>query len=324
MRETELHDGRRALEVSALCLGTMMFGTTVDRATSFAILDRFVEAGGTFLDTANCYAFWAPDGSGGESEELLGEWLRRRGKRDDVRIATKLGAGPADPSRPYDAHNREGLAPEVVHEEVAGSLRRLGVDCVDLLYAHADDRSTPLRQTLQALAPHVADGSVGMLGASNYTAWRLALAQHIADRAGLPRFGAVQLRHTFLDPCPLRGAVTDEIQLPVTADLRDLVGADGRIGVLGYSPLLGGAYTRRDRALPEAYDHPGSPPRMRVLHDVAAELGVTPNQLVLAWMLHGDPPVLPVVGVSSVAQLDECLGALDVELDVPTLARLDG
>lgn len=323
MRHERFDDGERTLEVSELTLGTMMFGTTVDRATSFAILDRFAEAGGTLIDTANCYAFWAPGGTGEESERIVGEWLRSRGNRDEVRIATKLGAAPGDPSRPYGPHNREGLGPDVVTREVAGSLDRLGVDHIDLLYAHADDRATDLAVSMKSLGALVADGTVGMLGASNYTAWRLALAQDLAERAGSARFGVVQLRHTFLHPRPLVSPVTDELQLPVTPEVLDLARADGRLSILGYSPLIGGTYVRNGSAVPEVYDHPGTPSRMRTLREVAHARGVTANQLALAWMLAGDPPVLPVLGVSSVAQLDDCLGALEVDLDDATRARLD-
>lgn len=323
MRRIELRDGTRSRSASALTLGTMMFGTTIDRETAFAVLDRYIEAGGTFLDTANCYAFWADGGTGEESERLLGEWLRSRGVRDEVTIATKVGAGPGDPSQPYDAHNREGLSREVIRRELTGSLRRLGVDHVDLLYAHADDRHTPLEETMAAFGDHVTSGEVGLLGASNYTAWRFALAQQVAEAAGSPRFAALQLRHTYLDPRPLRGRVIDEIQLPITAEVRDLAVADGGLALLGYSPLLAGAYSRDDRPVPEIYDHPGTPPRLRTLREVAAELDVSANQVVLAHMLASDPPIAPVVGVSSVAQLEDCLGALDVKLDADTLARLD-
>jgi aryl-alcohol dehydrogenase-like predicted oxidoreductase len=323
MHRRLLEDGPRRLTVSELCLGTMMFGTTIDQRTAFEILDRYLEAGGTFLDTANCYAFWADGGTGAESETLLGEWLRSGNHRDQVVIASKLGAGPGDPSRPYDAANREGLSPTVIEGEVATSLRRLGTDHLDLLYAHADDRSTPLDETLAALDRQVEAGNVGMLAASNYTTWRLALARGRAHQQGYARFAAAQLRHTYLDPRPQRRPLTEEIQLPLTAELRDYATAEGDLTLLAYSPLLGGAYTRSDRPLPEVYDHPGSTNRLRELSEVATDLGATANQVVLAWMLASDPPILPVIGVSSVSQLNECLEALDLDIDDETLARLD-
>jgi aryl-alcohol dehydrogenase-like predicted oxidoreductase len=308
---------------SELVLGTMMFGTTVDRRTSFAILDRFVEAGGMTLDTANCYAFWADGGDGSESETLVGEWLQTAGLRDRVTLATKLGAGPADPARPYDAQNREGLSARVIERGVATSLRRLGTDRIDLLYAHADDRTTPLDETIAALDAQVASDTVGMLAASNYTTWRLAMARERARQQGRARFAAVQLRHTYLDPRPQRGPLTDEIQLPITPELRDYASAEGDLALLAYSPLLGGAYTRDDRPMPAVYDHPATPSRLQRLRDVAPERGATPNQVVLAWMLASRPRILPVIGVSTTSQLDECIEALDLELDQATMTCLD-
>lgn len=323
MRLHTIQDGERAREVSAMCLGTMYFGTTIDVETSYAILDAYLEAGGTFLDTANCYSFWAPGGVGGESEEVLGQWLVDRGVRDRMTIATKVGAGPARPDEPYDAHNREGLGPFTIARELEGSLRRLGVEHVDLLYAHAEDRRTPLAATLGAFDETVSRGQVGMIAASNHTAWRLAVARETSAHLGCAKYAAAQQRHTHLDPRPLRGILEDEIQLPITDDLIDYARAEGDLTLLGFSPLISGAYTREDRPIPDAYDHRGTPHRLEVLTDVAAELGVTPNQLVLARMLHGEPPILPIIGVSSVAQLEESLGALDIELDDTVIKRLD-
>lgn len=323
MRQHLLTAGGRSLPVSALCLGTMYFGTKVDEETSFAILDRYVAAGGTFLDTANCYAFWADGGTGAESEELLGRWLRSRDLRDQVTVATKVGAAPADPAAPYGAHNREGLGRRQIREQAGQSLRRLGVDRIDLYYAHADDRRTPVEETLGAFGELVADGTVDLLGASNHTSWRLALARDVARREGLPGYAAIQQRHSYLEARRLRVPPPDAIQLPVTAELLDYARAEPDLTVLAYSPLLLGAYTRPEVPLPEDYDTPAAPARLRVLREVAAELGATPNQVVLAWLLAGDPPVLPVIGVSSVAQLDECLGAVDLKLDPDLRQRLD-
>lgn len=312
-----------SLHVSELCLGTMYFGTRIDEATSFAILDRFVEAGGNFLDTANCYCFWTDGGHGGESEALIGRWLRSRGLRDRVVIASKVGAAPRDPSRPYSAHNREGLSAAVVQTEAAGSLRRLGVDRLDLYYTHVDDRATSFRQTLQALGRLVSDGDVRAVAASNHPTWRLALARDQARQAGLPLFRAVQMRHSYLEARHMRTPAADATQFPVTPELLDYAAADGDLTVLGYSSLLSGAYARANVPLPPDYDTPGADRRLAVLHEVARTLGATPNQLVLAWMLRGAVPVLPVLGVSSVAQLDEALGASALALDAATMQRLN-
>jgi aryl-alcohol dehydrogenase-like predicted oxidoreductase len=325
MRHHLLRDGRTELSVSAICLGTMYFGTTISEETSYALLDRYVAAGGNFLDTANCYAFWAEGANpvGGESEALLGRWLRSRGLAGVVRVASKVGAGPARPDEPYDAHNREGLSRRVVLEQARASRERLGVERIDLYYAHADDRSTPLEETLGAFGELVDEGTVGMVAASNYAAWRLALARDVADRNGLPRYAAIQQRHTYLEPRPIRTPYPDAIQLPVTDDLTDYAAAHPDLTVLAYSPLLNGAYTRADRPLHPYYDHPGSPSRLAVLNEVAKELGATVNQVVLAWLLGGERPILPVIGVSTIAQLDECLESVDLVLDPATRERLD-
>ena len=323
MQQRTLNEGDQARDVSVLCLGTMYFGTTIDERTSRAILDRFVEAGGNFIDTANTYSFWVEGGRGGESERVLGRWLADRGNRDDLVVATKLGAAPRHTDRPYDAHNREGLTAETIESEAHGSLRRLGTDHIDLLYAHADDRETRLEETTDAFARLIRSGAVGLAAASNHTSWRLALARRIAEERGNPRYVAIQQRHSYLEARHLRQHPPDALQLPITPELLDYARSTVDLTVLGYSVLLSGAYTRPDRPLPEDYDTAGAPERLATLNKVAAELDATPNQVVLAWLLGGDPPIIPVLGVSSVAQLDECLGAVDLHVDDELRARLD-
>ncbi|MGI5128271.1 aldo/keto reductase [Pseudonocardia sp. CA-107938] len=314
-----LSDGGAGLEVSALCLGTMYFGTTVDEERAFAVLDRFVEAGGTFLDTANTYSFWVPGGTGVESEELLGRWLASRRIRDEVVIATKVGALPDPPGAAWPEH-AEGLSYEVVRSQAEASMRRLGTDRLDVYYAHIEDRRTPLADTVATFASLVQDGLVRVVGCSNHAAWRVAAAREIAAATGQPAFSCVQQRHTYLRSRP--GA--DFGANPhISDELLDLAREQPDLTVLAYSALLSGAYTRADRPLPEQYDHEGSRHRLAVLAQVADELGATPNQVVLAWLLRGDPPVLPVLGASSVEQLDESLGALELTLDDEHLRRLD-
>ncbi|NKE55908.1 aldo/keto reductase [Lentzea sp. PSKA42] len=297
----------------------MYFGTTVDERQAFAVLDRFVEAGGTFIDTANTYSFWVPGGTGVESEELLGRWLASRRVRDQVVLATKVGALPDPPGAAWPEH-AEGLSREVVRAQAAASMRRLGVDHLDVYYAHIEDRRTPLHDTVATFASLVTDGLVRATGCSNHAAWRVAAAREIAKASGLPGFSCVQQRHTYLRPRP--GA--DFGANPhVSDEMLDYARAEPDLTVLGYSVLLSGAYTRADRPLPEQYDHDDSRRRLAVLADVAAELGATRNQVVLAWLMGGDPPVLPVLGVSSVSQLDECLDALDLVLDDEQRQRLD-
>jgi aryl-alcohol dehydrogenase-like predicted oxidoreductase len=323
VQQRTLTDGGITRDVSTLCLGTMYFGTTVHEQTAFAILDRYVDAGGNFVDTANCYTFWVDGGAGGESEQVLGRWLRSRGNRDDLVIATKIGAGPREPDRPYDASNREGLSAEVIEDEAHASLKRMGLDHVDLLYAHADDRQTRLEETTDAFGRLVEAGDAGLVAASNHTTWRLALARRIAEERGMPRYAAIQQRHSYLEARHLREHPPDAVQLPITPELLDYARSTVDLAVLGYSVLLSGAYTRPDRPLPEDYDTAGAPARLAMLDKVAAELDATPNQVVLAWMMGGDPPIIPLLGVSSVEQLDECLGAADLHIDQELRDRLD-
>ncbi|MDX2644618.1 aldo/keto reductase [Streptomyces sp. PA03-1a] len=313
-------------KVSTLCLGALPFGTTVDEETSFAILDRFTEAGGTFVDTANNYACWVDGATGDESELLLGRWLRSRRAREHVVLATKVGARPdlTRGTRWIDDEgglgNAEGLAGHVVRAGLRESLRRLGTDRVDLHYAHVEDPRVPLEETVGAFAGLVADGTVGTPGVSNHATRRIAEARRIAAERGLPGYQVVQQRHTYLRPRP---QARFGIQRHADAELLDHVRTQPDLTLLGYSTLVHGAYTRDDKAVPGQYRHGGTERRLRVLREVARQAGATPNQVVLAWLLGGDVPVLPVLGVSSVAQLDELLAAADLDLEPELRARLD-
>jgi aryl-alcohol dehydrogenase-like predicted oxidoreductase len=316
--------GEAELEVSQLCLGTMFFGTDVEEDEAFRILDRYAEAGGNLLDTANCYAFWAEGGTGSESEALIGRWLADRGMAGRMRVATKVGSSPARPDEPYHGGNREGLSAKRIREQFDLSRERLGVDRVDLYYAHADDRATDQVETVEAFAELVAEGSVGALAASNHTTWRLDRARAIAAARGLPSYRAIQQRHTYLYPRPLTIPAPESIQLPATDELLDYVATEG-LTLFAYSPLSGGAFDREDRRPPGGpvdYDHGGSQERIATLRRIAGELGVKPGQLALAWLIARGPNVVPVLGVSSVAQLDEALGALAIEIDESTMAQL--
>ena len=315
MRHAELA-GAGGPRVSALCLGALPFGTTVDETTAYEILDCFVEAGGTFIDTSNNYACWVEGATGYESELLLGRWLADRKNRDQVVLATKVGARPS-PERPAE---REGLGARTVRAGIEGSLRRLGTDYVDLYYAHIADPGTPLEETVPAFSALVAEGRARMLGCSNHTADLLRRERNLAADEGLVPYRVIQQRHTYLRPRP--GAEFG-VQEYVTDDLIDYVAGQADMSLLAYSILLNGAYTRPNRPFPEQYDRPEAAQRLAVLREVAAEVGAPPNQVVLSWLLHGDPPVMPIIGVSSVEQLRECLAAVDLNLDPELRKRLD-
>ncbi|MEN3360892.1 MAG: hypothetical protein V7637_4874 [Mycobacteriales bacterium] len=316
-------------EVSVLSLGAMMFGTTVDEPTAFAILDRYVEAGGTFIDTSNNYAYWVNRTQGGESEELLGRWRRASSIGGEVVIATKLGARPvragisfAEASNPSGV---EGTPPKVIRDAAERSRDRLGVDKLDLLYAHLDDMGTPQQEVVEAFAELVDEGTVGLLGASNHWAWRVERARALAAAAGLPGYEVLQYHHTYLrrrTDLPGRRAVDGEPGV-ATGDLLSYVRASPEVCLVAYSALLGGAYTRDDKPLEDDLDHPGTPVRLAALREVAQQTGATPNQVVLAWMIGGEVPSIPLISASSVAQIDESLAAVDLELTADQRARLD-
>jgi aryl-alcohol dehydrogenase-like predicted oxidoreductase len=299
------------VEVSTLCLGAMFLGTRTDRATSYHILDMYLDAGGTFIDTANIYAHWIPGFRGGESETLLGEWMQERGNRDRLFIASKVGFEYGDVQRDLKARR--------IEEECNLSLKRLGIETIDLYYAHVDDYNTPLEETMEAFNRLVAAGKVRLIGASNYLAWRLERAKWISETNGWAEFCCVQQRYTYLRPRP--GATFG----PQVSANDDLLSYSRRntFTILAYAALLAGAYTREDRPMPEQYTGADNEARLGVLRAVASEMGATPNQVILAWMLHSQPPVIPLVAASSHEQMQENLGALGLSLSDEQMRRLD-
>jgi aryl-alcohol dehydrogenase-like predicted oxidoreductase len=325
MRTRTIGDGRTAFDVSTICLGTMFMGTRTDEATSFAILDRFVEAGGTFIDTANNYNAWI-GGHGRDSEDVIGRWLTSRGIRDHVKIATKLGAAKKDPALPLsntEPTNYQGLGADTIRREAHESLRHLGVDHIDVLYGHVDDRETRIAETVGAFGALQVDGVVGIAGISNVSVWRVVEAREEAIRRNVPPYGLVQQQYSYIHPAPKIGRMN--FVTPELLDYAASTGVDGRppLAVTAYSPLHQGALTRTDKPLSGGVDHPTTHARLRVLHEVARYIGATPNQVALAWLLGGEVPVIPVVGASSLAQLEETLGAAELDLDPEVRARLD-
>ncbi|ONK10537.1 aldo/keto reductase [Streptomyces sp. MP131-18] len=308
-----------------LALGTMHFGTKLDAPVSFDLLDRFVDAGGTLIDTADCYAFWAdPSGHGGRSEEVIGQWLARRpGLRDRVFLSSKLGAEPGG-SGEWPA-NRQGLSASAVKTAVAGSLRRLGTERIDLYWAHMEDRTVGLEETAGALAELVEAGTAARLGCSNHPLWRVERARQIARGHGWSAYTALQLRHSYLRPRPGAPVPGQNHRFGwVTDETLDYVRADPELSLWAYTVLLEGAYTRADRPLPEAYEHVGNDRRLAALGRVAQDLGVSRNQVVLAWLAGGEPAVTPIVGVSTQDQLAEALAGVRLELPAEHRRLLDG
>ncbi|MFE9975208.1 aldo/keto reductase [Streptomyces hirsutus] len=300
-----------------IVLGAMDFGTRVAPERAFAILDSFVAGGGVWLDTANCYSFWSdPSGVGGASERLIGAWLRARpGARDAVRIATKVRQNPLVPhSWPESA---EGLSARAVRTGAEESLGRLGVDHVDLLWAHAEDRTVPLEETVGAFDELVAKGVALRVGAANHAAWRVERARSLARKQGVEPWTALQLRHSLLQPRPFT-PLAEAGHRMLTAEDLDLARSEG-LAVWSYSSLMWGSYVRADKPLPPTYDHPGTPRVLAVLDDVAGELSATRNQVVLAWLMRQG--IDPIVGASRVEQIEEALAARHVRLTDEHLAR---
>ncbi len=307
-----------------LVLGTMYFGTRTDEATSFALLDRFAEAGGTTIDTANCYAFWLSEsGAGGQSEAVLGRWLEQNpGLRSRLTIATKVGQEPRTPGD-FDGPV-EGLSAAVIHRELERSRERLGLELIDVYWAHGEDRVTDLTETVGAMGELVAGGVVRRLGVSNHPIWRVERARRIAADLAVEPWTLLQPTTSYLSPRP--GALVagkDHRFGFLTDEGVDYVTEHPEMEVWAYSPLIQGSYDRADRPFPDEYDHPGSTGRREALARVAERMRVRPSQVVLAWLLHQQPAIRPIAGVSSLEQLDSALSAARLDLDDATMEELD-
>jgi aryl-alcohol dehydrogenase-like predicted oxidoreductase len=308
--------GRTGLRVAALCLGGNTFGWTTDQKASEAVLDAYVEAGGNFIDTADVYARWVPGNKGGESETALGTWLRARGNRRAVVIATKvmapMGPGPND----------TGLSRQHIVEGVEDSLRRLQTDFIDLYQAHWDDRDTPLEETLRAFDDLVRQGKVRYIGASNYHAWRLTRALWESDRRAYVRYESIQPKYNLV--------FRDEYE----RELEPLC-LEQSLGVIPYSSLgsgfLSGKY-HRGRDLPKTA-RAGSVQKtymtdrgftvLEAVEKVAASAGATPAQVALSWLAHRSGITAPIASATSVTQLKELVGGIELQLDADARATLD-
>jgi aryl-alcohol dehydrogenase-like predicted oxidoreductase len=308
--------GRTGLRVSALCLGGNTFGWTTDQKASEAVLDAYVEAGGNFIDTADVYSRWVPGHEGGESEDVLGKWMKARGNRRGVIIATKV-MGPMGPGP-----NDTGLSRQHIVEGVEDSLRRLQTDFIDLYQAHWDDRDTPLEETLRAFDDLVRQGKVRYIGASNYHAWRLTRALWESDRRAYVRYESIQPKYNLV--------FRDEYE----RELEPLC-LEQSIGVIPYSSLgsgfLSGKY-HRGRDLPKTaragnvekiYMTDRGFTVLEAVEKVAAGAGATPAQVALSWLAHRPGITAPIASATSVTQLNELVGGIELQLDAEARAALD-
>ncbi|MEF3365234.1 aldo/keto reductase [Methylocystis sp. 9N] len=305
--------GGSGLSCAPLALGCHVFGWTVDAPTSCAILDAFVDRGFSLIDTADTYSTWVPGHSGGESETIIGDWLKASCKRDRVLIATKLGGDMPNVGR--------GLSAAHIIRSADDSLRRLKTDRIDLYQAHFDDTAVPLEETLAAFARLIESGKVRAIGASNYSAPRLAEALAIARAQGLPLYSCLQPHYNLVTRGFYEGGLRD---LCLREDL----------GVIPFRPLEAGFLTGKYRSLADTIGATRGAVVARILDDrsldilreldgAALRLNATPAQVAIAWLLAQPGVTAPIVSVTSLAQLEEIFGAMEVALDARTLMRLD-
>jgi len=304
--------GRSTLEIAPLAFGGNVFGWSADEARSFALLDAFVDAGFNLIDTADVYSAWVPGNRGGESETILGKWLKKSGKRAQVVIATKVAKWA----------ERPGLSPANIQQAVDDSLRRLQTDYIDLYQAHEDDASVPLAETLGAFGQLIEQGKVRVIGASNYSAERLAEALEVSRAHGLPRYESLQPEYNLADRAGYEAA------------LEPLVRRE-EVGVICYyalaSGFLSGKY-RSEADLAKSAARGGAVRKyldargMRILaalDAVAAAHGATPAQIALAWLMARPGLTAPIASATSVAQLQELAGAAHLALSPQDIAALD-
>lgn len=307
---------------TAMALGTMYFGSRLDDSAAFAILDRYVELGGEWLDTSNNYSFWTSDtGFGGQSEALIGRWLRAN-PGAPVRLSTKVGAQPTRVGGFPD--HLEGLAADTVRASLPGSLERLGVDKVDLYWAHVEDPNISVAELAATFGGLVNAGLVGRYGVSNHPSWLLERIRAAAEQAGLPAVSGYQQRYSYFQPLP--GVPVEGQPLPLgmlSHDGLDFLRRHPDVEGWVYTATLLGGYDRADRPLSLAYQHVGNERYRAALDQVAGRRGVRPGQVVLAWLRSGEPALTPIVGVSTVDQLEQAWAGVTTRLEDDELSALD-
>lgn len=323
--------GTSGLFVYRVGLGTMQFGWSVDEPGSFAVLDAYADAGGNFIDTADCYSSWSenlggPPNPGGVSEEIIGRWLKQRGNRDQMVVATKVRAAMGERFGDHRGTlaQREGLSRRWIMQACEDSLRRLGVDHIDLYQAHFIDPLVPIEETLSAFTDLVRQGKVRYLGCSNFSAWRLMEALWTSDRRNLESFVSVQPEYSLLDPT----------RSDVEMELAPMCHKYG-IGMVPYSPLAGGVLTgkyRRGQDLPDSVRAEENAENrfseknwdiIEALVEVAEAEGQTPAQAAIDWLRSKPWVTAPIVGANRPEQLHATILGLDDRLSPESIAKLD-
>lgn len=296
--------GRSGLKVSPVCLGGNVFGWTADEKASFAVLDDFTGSGGNFIDTADVYSTWVPGHKGGESEIVLGKWLKDRGNRDSVIIATKVGSDMGN--------GRKGLKPSYIAQAVEDSLKRLQIDTIDLYQSHRDDMDTPQEETLEAYGKLVKAGKIRVIGASNFSADRLASALAISAKNGLPRYESLQPEYNLYE----RAGYERELEPLCTKE---------KIGVIGYFGLASGFLTGKYRSEADLtksqrgedigqYLNERGFRILKALDAVAAETKATPAQVAVAWLIDRPSVTAPIVSATKVEQSQDLIKAMRLKL----------
>lgn len=311
------------MNTPTMALGAMYFGTRVDERTAFSILDRYAELGGAWIDTSDNYSFWTSEtGFGGQSEALLGRWLASNpGFR--VRLSTKVGAQPTRIGGFPD--HVEGLREDAVRRAMAESLERLGVDAVELYWAHVEDPSVPIDDLVETFGGLVRDGLAARWGVSNHPSWLLERIRATAERVGQPQPSAYQERYSYLQPAGGMAVEGQPIPLGMLSpDGLDFLRRNPSFDGWVYTATLQGRYDRSDRPLETEYRHPGTERRLAALARVATARGLRPGQVVLAWLASGSPALTPIVGVSSVEQVEQAVAGATTVLSDEELATLDG
>ena len=305
--------GRSDLHIAPLMLGGNVFGWNVDQATSFAILDGFVDAGFNAIDTADSYSRWVPGHQGGESETVIGHWLQRTGKRGKVVIATKVGS---------DMGEGKTVRKNYVLRAAEACLKRLQVDCIDLLQTHFDDEVTPVEETLQAYAQLIAQGKVRAIGTSNMSLGRLKASLAASARLGLPRYESLQPNYNLAD------------RKVFETDYAPICQAEG-LGVIPYYSLAAGFLTGKYRSAADATKNPSRGGKVKsylnarglgilqALDEVAARHAATPAQVSLAWLIARPSVTAPIASATSLKQLDEIMQAPRLKLSREDVQALD-
>ena len=305
--------GQSSLHVYPITFGGNVFGWTADEAMSFKLLDAFLGAGFNFVDTADVYSRWHPGNAGGESEVIIGNWLKARGGRDKVILATKLGIEMAP--------GKKGLSKKYMVQAVEDSLRRLQTDYIDLYQSHRDDPETPIEETLSAYQDLIKAGKVREIGASNFTADRLAESLKISTEKGLPRYQSLQPQYSLVERAEFEGP------------LEDLCLAE-KIGTIGYYSLASGFLTGKYRsradmegrargARVEKYLNDYGFGVIAALDDVAKRYNAKPVQIALAWLIARPSVTAPIASATNLDQLAEMLKAAEITLDAAAIEQID-